>query len=111
MTLALEFGRPDVDAFASEMSSQQLTEWMAFDRISPIGPARFDLLAGLIAWSAGGFRGKMADYILRYAKPQETAAQKLKRIKAGFARLTASFNRSKPGPKAIESNPCPQPAP
>lgn len=38
-----------VDRMLSEMSSVALTEYMAFDRIEPIGETRADLRAGIIA--------------------------------------------------------------
>jgi len=41
------------------MSSREFAEWVAYDRINPIGPERADWRAALIAWMiACAFRGK-----------------------------------------------------
>lgn len=34
------------------IDSRELSEWMAYDRIDPIGPDRFDALAATVAYAA-----------------------------------------------------------
>jgi hypothetical protein len=102
MTLALEFGRHDVDKFASELTSRQLTEWMAFDRLSPIGGERLDANSALIAWTnyktaTGDKKLGIKDFVLTYGRPakrkRETPEQQKARINAAFLAMIA---RSKP---------------
>lgn len=38
-----------VQELGERMNSQELSEWLAFDRISPIGDERADLRAGIVA--------------------------------------------------------------
>lgn len=76
------------------IDSEELTEWMAFDRIEPIGSGRTNLaVAGLAALTANlnRDRGKhpepyqpaaFLDYYLPYTDPAERAAAK-KSIHAG----------------------------
>ena len=37
-----------VEDMLARMSSEELSEWMAFDRLEPIGWARVDLVGGLL---------------------------------------------------------------
>lgn len=46
--MALALGMT-VEELGERMSSRELTEWLAFDRISPIGDERDDLRAGIVA--------------------------------------------------------------
>jgi hypothetical protein len=65
-----------------EMSSPELTDWMAFDRISPIGDERMDLrfavlnaqIAGMFHDPKNGPSPKPADFML--FKPPMSAEQK-----------------------------------
>lgn len=41
----MQFGRPDVDAFLSELTAAQLAEWEAFYALEPWGELRADLRA------------------------------------------------------------------
>lgn len=43
MRLALAVGRVDVDSMLEEITSVQLSEWMAFDRIEPFEDKRADV--------------------------------------------------------------------
>jgi hypothetical protein len=38
-----------VDELLSRMSSEELTEWMAYDRLEPIGFYRLDMVGGILA--------------------------------------------------------------
>ena len=42
-----------VKQLLSVIDSDELTEWMAFDRLEPLGEARADLRAGIIAAAVG----------------------------------------------------------
>lgn len=42
-------GEPDVNGMLKRMPSSAFTEWMAYDLIEPIGPARIDAGFGLVA--------------------------------------------------------------
>lgn len=46
--LALALGMT-VEELGERMSGRELSEWVAFDRISPIGDERADLRAGIVA--------------------------------------------------------------
>lgn len=92
LTLAWQAGRiADVDRFASEMGSEQLAEWLAFDRIAPLGDERHDYLGAMNAWAAAGFAGKISDYLIFKPKPKPTKEQESLRIRAGFAAISAAF--------------------
>jgi hypothetical protein len=61
----------NVDELAEEMTSAQLTEWIAYDRLEPLGGDRLDATAALIAWtihSTAGGKGKIDDFRLRYGR-------------------------------------------
>jgi hypothetical protein len=100
MKLALAMGRLDVDALAAELSSDQLNEWMAYDRIEPFGGDRADIHAALIQHSqylmqAGG-KGKLkvSDFMPRFGasrRRRETAKEVSHRLRAGFAVAAATF--------------------
>jgi hypothetical protein len=50
MKLGLQLGRHDIDNLASEIDSQQLSEWMAYDRLDPIGPDGTYLMLAQVAY-------------------------------------------------------------
>ncbi|MEM8187657.1 DUF4035 domain-containing protein [Morganella morganii] len=56
MTLALRMGRT-VDELTRTMSAGELTMWMAFDRLSPIGDIRSDIQTAHIVSSLYGAQG------------------------------------------------------
>jgi hypothetical protein len=92
-------GRTDVDALAGSMTSPQLTEWLAYERLEPFAADRIDLNSAFDRWldyrANGGKNGNPDEFRLRYgaaAKP-ESAAMKARRIKAGFAMLAATFKK------------------
>lgn len=47
--LALSVGRVDVRRMLSEISADDLMEWVAYNEIEPFGEARADLRAGIVA--------------------------------------------------------------
>lgn len=47
--MALALGRANVDEMLCEISSEQLSEWMAYSRLEPWGEERDDLRMGIIA--------------------------------------------------------------
>lgn len=61
-----------------EMDSRELTEWMAFDRVEPIGGRRSDFQAAIIASTvANSNRGKGRalkpdDFVPEYGAPETT---------------------------------------
>lgn len=73
MTLALRMGRT-VNELIGSMSASELTMWMAFDRISPIGDVRGDIQAAQIVSSLYGAQGvkvSLKDAILRWGAESE----------------------------------------
>ena len=71
MTLAL--GLPSVAYAQTQISSREFAEWLAYDRIAPLGPERADWRAALIAATvANAFRGrarrayKVEDFMPRF---------------------------------------------
>ncbi|QXO52827.1 phage tail assembly protein T [Morganella morganii] len=70
MTLALRMGRT-VDELTRNMSTSELTMWMAFDRISPIGDIRGDIQTAHIVSSLYGSQGgktNLSDAMLQWRK-------------------------------------------
>lgn len=77
-------------------SSTELTEWMAYENVyGPIGPARADLQAGVVASTIAnvnrGKRGKSyapSDFVIQWdGKPAQTPEEQLAIVRA----LNASF--------------------
>ncbi|WP_157131226.1 phage tail assembly protein T [Burkholderia pseudomallei] len=53
----------------ANLDSTELTEWLAFDHMEPIGEHRADLRAGIVAATIGG--GRPLDYMpFQQAKPE-----------------------------------------
>ncbi|EOG5446379.1 DUF4035 domain-containing protein [Morganella morganii] len=70
MTLALRMGRT-VDELTRTMSAGELTMWMAFDRLSPIGDIRSDIqTAHIVSSLYGAHGGKLSlnDAMLQWGK-------------------------------------------
>lgn len=84
--LALALGMT-VEEMGERMSARELAEWMAFDRISPIGEDRADLRAGIIASViANSHRVKgdpftPADFMPFIEKPKATPADALEQLR------------------------------
>ena len=60
-----------VSELLNRISAQELTEWMAYDKVEPFGPAREDFRAGMITaplinlWTAkGATKAKAVDWIV-----------------------------------------------
>ncbi|WP_264765426.1 DUF4035 domain-containing protein [Moraxella catarrhalis] len=51
-----------VGELEATMSASELSEWLAYDRLDPIGGYRGDIQAATIAASMGG--GKLSDYMI-----------------------------------------------
>ncbi|QXO49529.1 DUF4035 domain-containing protein [Morganella morganii] len=76
MTLALRMGRT-VDELTRNMSTSELTMWMAFDRISPIGDIRGDIQTAHIVSSLYGSQGgktSLRDALLKWGAQDDTPA-------------------------------------
>ncbi|HDT5773553.1 TPA: DUF4035 domain-containing protein [Morganella morganii subsp. morganii] len=70
MTLALRMGRT-VDELTRTMSAGELTMWIAFDRLSPIGDIRSDIQTAHIVSSLYGAQGgklSLNDAMLQWGK-------------------------------------------
>ncbi|MEW2635267.1 DUF4035 domain-containing protein [Streptomyces sp. NPDC048389] len=73
----------------SRLSSYELTEWMAFEKITgPLGRRRHDIqaatIAATIANSSRGKKGKkfkMADFLIPYGEERKSPQQMLEAIK------------------------------
>lgn len=66
MTLALGYG--SVAETQANISSREFSDWLAYDRLSPIGPERLDQLFAYLAWiivrtMGGGKRAKVSDMV------------------------------------------------
>ena len=48
----MALGESDVDGMLRRMSSSLFTEWMAYDRLDPIGQQRGDVQAAIVATAA-----------------------------------------------------------
>ena len=63
------------------MTSRELSEWMAYDRLSPLGPERDDLRAALISTTVANFMRKrrrafkLKDFMLKFKRPARKASQ------------------------------------
>jgi hypothetical protein len=75
------------------VSSSEFVEWLAYDRISPWGPERGDVLAAMVAWttasvghSGKGRRPKLRDFIPRWSIGTSKAAA-TEQARALMARL------------------------
>lgn len=62
----------------ASLDSAELTEWMAFDRMEPIGEFRADLRAGIIASTVANYGGrdirearKPSDFMPLLERPEE----------------------------------------
>lgn len=56
------------------MTSRELAEWMAYERLEPFGETRADVRAALICWAFNGTMGgkaRMDDFILHFGKEYE----------------------------------------
>lgn len=78
-----------------EIDSREFAEWIAYDRICPIGPERFDLLAGIIASATvaphvpkGKKRPKPKDFMPRYERPEPQTQEEIGRR---LAAITAAM--------------------
>lgn len=67
-----------VEELLARISSRELTEWMAYDRLEPFGPRRADLRAALITWAIAEVHRnrdekkepfKLEDFMLTFEPP------------------------------------------
>lgn len=85
----------------SRMSSRELTEWMAYERVcGPIGPSRSDVHAGIVASTVAnamkGKRGKRfepKDFIPEWDKKEQTWEDQLAIVKRVHGSLTRKERR------------------
>lgn len=71
------------------MGSYELTEWMAFERMTgPIGRRRFDIQAATVAATVansnrgkGGRKFQLKDFLIPYGQERKTPAQMLEVVK------------------------------
>ena len=95
MRLALACGRLDVDRFLNEVSSAQLAEWEAFDRIEPGGNAHDDERWGMVLSMMLNYLAKSgktygpADFFPHLAVPDERTAEQVVADEAEKARQWA----------------------
>lgn len=72
------------------MSAQELTEWIAYDALEPIGEQRADLRAGIISATvanchrAKGDPFKPSDFMPFLDKPKQTPADVLAALRAQY---------------------------
>lgn len=84
----------------SVLSSRQLSEWMAYDRLEPFGEERADLRAGVVASVIANVnRGKKGkayspqDFTLKFGEqeaeePYKQSTEEMKKIMMGMAEAT-----------------------
>lgn len=73
----------------NRLGSSELTEWMAFEKITgPLGRRRLDIQAATIASTVananrgkGGKKFKLGDFLIPYGEQRKTPAQMLEAIK------------------------------
>ena len=99
MRLCLEMGLGlDVDAVADSVSPEQLNEWIALDRIEPIGEPRRDLRTALSAlniiravksWGAGSLDFDLTDFLpwRKDAEPPDPKREAVRRELAAHAEI------------------------
>jgi len=89
MRLALAMGRTLAELGAT-MSSQELTEWSAFEAVDgPIGSQRDDLRSGIVAATLANCHSTRKqfnahDFMPYYSKPEPTAEESLAALNAAF---------------------------
>jgi len=72
----------------SRISSREFAEWLAYDRLEPIGAVRDDWNAALVAQTVAGIfagrghRPRLADFVLRWDRGEQRSAEE---IKAGLS--------------------------
>lgn len=77
-----------MEELLARISSRELTEWMAYDRLEPFGEWRADVRSALVAMvMANAWRGKdqkaftVDDFLIKFdaeAKPAQTVEQQMK---------------------------------
>ncbi|MGC9260919.1 MAG: phage tail assembly protein T [Phycisphaerae bacterium] len=79
----------------SEMDSRELTEWIAFHSLEPIGYARGDVQAAIVAHTiacAGGANVGLDDFIPDWGdKPEESEDERDERIAAAVRAAFSGF--------------------
>lgn len=76
-----------VGEIGERMSALELTEWIAYNRIEPIGPQRADLAAGIVASTVAnahrskGPSFKPQDFMAYVEKPKKTPLDALNELK------------------------------
>lgn len=68
------------------MSSREFSEWLAYDRLNPIGPERADWRAAMTAWvmaCAHSGAGKMPqfrdfDFMSNYSEPEQKTDEQIR---------------------------------
>ena len=85
--LALALGMT-VQELGERMSGRELQEWLAYDRLSPIGAERSDLHAGIVAsvmancHRSRGEPFKPSDFMPFLEQPKHTPGQALTQLRA-----------------------------
>ena len=91
--LALELGCPDPNTVLESMTSEQLTSWHAFDRISPIGGQRMDYLFAYQTANIAGMLGtskrrpRVEDFLIKWHTPAEEHQSQLKKAWSNVRQL------------------------
>lgn len=97
LKLALRLGRT-VPELLDACTSEELTEWMAFDRLEPLGDARMDLGFGIVAAAVANWAGKTLPSgtdplkpsafmpLARIPERKQTLATKMRTFFSGFGK-------------------------
>lgn len=79
-----------VGEMLSRMSSKELTEWMAFASIEPIGESRQDLRIAMLctlvynAIKGKGKAAKIDDFVLKFDPPKKQSMEEMQAILKGM---------------------------
>ncbi len=98
MRLALKLGKT-LKQVKAEVSSQELTQWMAFDRIDPFTVNRVELMIArfmaLLNYWVTKEKRPAADFLPFHVKPAETAQTMEQKLKAYYGRHQSIIGKSK----------------
>lgn len=104
MKLTLALGHNSVQECQRHVSSREFAEWMAYDRLDPIGPERQDVMLAQIAWLLAETNRnkkkqkkafKVTDFLPDWGTGRKQKEPAWKVMKDKMALLTALFNSGK----------------
>ena len=85
--LAARLGMSIVEA-QSRIDAREFAEWMAYDRLSPIGDDRADASAALVAYTVAsvfGGRAKFEDFMPEYGREERKTPEAMQLMIMSFA--------------------------